>query len=108
MDCSLDEAFDLFLIPWCTSGVELWLFVNGGVASDPCKVVAILPGSERHISIELTRSGNQRTVDMSRARLSYEDSRAGLFPELIAKKWVCFLLAEFPDNEGSLLFAVPI
>lgn len=108
MHCSLGEAFNLFLVPWHTSGVELWLFINGGVASDPCKVVAISPGKEGYVSIELTRSGNQRTIDLSRARFSYEDSRAGLSPESISKKWVCFLLAEFPENEGSLLFALPI
>jgi hypothetical protein len=108
VNCSPDEAFDLFLTPWCASGVELLLSVNGGIASDPCKVVEISPGRERQVSIEFTRLGRQRIIDLSRAKLSYEDSRAGLFPELMAKKWTCFLLAEFPGNEGSLLFALPI
>lgn len=88
--------------------MEFVLSVDGGAGgSELCKIEWISPGSGSLISILLTRSGHQRTLDLAGASLSFEDSRTGLVPELIAKRWVCFLLAEFPDGR-SLLFAQPL
>jgi hypothetical protein len=107
MICSLKDAFDLFLVPWYTSGKEVVLSVDRGEGgSEGCKIEMISPGSSV-VHIVLTLSGRQKTLDLSRASFSYEDSRAGIIPELVAKRWVCFLFAEFPDGR-SLLFAEPL
>ena len=108
MFCSLQEAFELFLIPWYTGGREIVLSVDGGKGgSEECKIEFISPGSKSVVDILLKRSGAHKTLDLSSASFSYEDSRAGIVPELVAKRWVCFLLAEFPDGR-SLLFAEPL
>jgi hypothetical protein len=107
MQCSIEEAFSMFLVPWQEKVVELVLSIEGGARSGRCKIATISPGSRSFIEISFTRSGRQKTFDLSTASFSYEDSRAGIVPELIAKRWVCFLLAEFPDGRG-LMFAEPL
>jgi hypothetical protein len=108
MVCSLQEAFELFLIPWYRKGTVFVLSVDGGKGgSEHCKIELISPGSDSFVHIFLTRSGAQKVLDLSSASFSYEDSRAGLVPELVARRWACFLLAEFPDGR-SLLFSEPL
>ena len=107
MVCSLKEAFDLFLFPWYRGSKELVLSVNGGKGgSEGCTIEMISPGSSG-VHILLTLSGRQKMLDLSQASFSYEDARAGLVPELVANRWVCFLLVEFPDGQ-SLLFSEPL
>jgi hypothetical protein len=108
MVCSLQEAFELFFVPWYKAGTEFVLSVgNGpGKSEEECKIAFISPGSNS-LHIDLIRSDRQKTLDLSEASFSYEDSRAGLVPELVARRWVCFLLAEFPDGR-SLLFSEPM
>jgi hypothetical protein len=106
VNCSIEEAFSLFFSSWQENETDLVLSVDRGARSEHCKVATISPGNRSCIEIAFTRSGHQKTFDLSAATFSYEDSRAGIVPELVAKRWACFLLAEFPDGRG-LLFAEP-
>ena len=108
MQCSIEEAFSMFFAPWQEKGTDLVLSVDRGAGSEHCKVVTISPGNRWHIEIAFTRSGQKKTLDLgAAASFSYEDWRAGLFPEGTRRKWTCFLLAEFADRR-SLLFAEPL
>jgi hypothetical protein len=105
MQCTIEEAFSLFLEPWRASDAELLVALDrgGGVR---CRIVETSPG-EGLVTIHASEwGGKQRVVDLSSAKLSYEDARAGLIPELVERKWEVFLLAEFP-NGRSLLLALP-
>ncbi len=106
MQCSIEEAFSMFLVPWQVKDTELVLAVDKGAGSEPCRIVTTSPGNRWHIEIAFTRLGRQKTLDLSTASFSYEDSSAGVMPELIAKRWTCFLLVEFPEGR-ELLFAEP-
>ena len=102
MNCSLEEAFSLFLRPWCENKTTLVLTVDRGLkGSERCTILETSPGKAR-----VRLKSMEVNFDFSSAGFSYEDWRAGLVPELVARKWTCFLLAEFPDDR-SLLFSEP-
>ena len=109
MLCSPEDAMDLFLKQWADNGTELVISIDRGAGgSERCKIDWISPGRGSLVSIALTSSGLQKMLDLSGAtQFSYEDARAGLVPELVAQRWVSFLLVEFP-NGRSLLFAQPM
>lgn len=108
MVCSSEEAFALFLRPWAEDGTGLVLSIGSGPGgSESCRILEIQPGSNSLVSVLLTLSGRKKTLDLSTAsQFSYEDSRAGLVRELVERRWICFLLVEFPDGR-SLLFSQP-
>jgi hypothetical protein len=109
MQCSIEEAFSMFFAPWQDRGTELLLAVDGGFdGANRCKVVTISPGSRWYIEIEFTRSERKTTLDIgAAASFSYDDWRAGLFPEAMRRKWAHFLLVEFADGR-RWLFAEPL
>lgn len=108
MQCSIEEAFSIFLVPWQAKGTNLVLSIDKGAGSEPCKVVTTSPGNSWLIEIEFTRSGQKKTLSLgTAASFSYEDWRAGLIPEVTRGKWTSFLLVEFADRR-SLLFAEPV
>ena len=102
MECSLEEAFSLFFAPWCNDGTELVLAVDKGGA-ERCHIIETSVG-ESYIRV---RSDNLDAVlPLEGATLSYGDSRAGIVPTLVERKWACFLELRLP-NGRLLLFAVP-
>ena len=108
MFCSQEDAFALFIVPWRANSTEVLLSIDRGVGgSEFCKIDWVSPGNGTLISIVLTRSGVKKILDVRDAQFSFEDARAGIVPELVAKRWSSFLLAEFP-NGRSLLFAEPL
>jgi hypothetical protein len=109
VECSLELAHSLFFRPWLEQGAEVLVSVNGSEdGAGLGKIDWISPGNGRLISISFTRSGANKTFDISNAsRFSYEDLRNDpSVPSLVANRWDSFLLVESPDG-GTLLFAKP-
>src|SRR5438445_2296706 len=104
MDCSSEEALKLFFDKWRSEDTRLVLVVDKG-GSEDCRVVETsVAQSPSLIRVKLT--SGEAVLDLSGAKFSYEDWRAGLVPELVERNWVCFLLLEFASGR-SLVLADP-
>jgi len=109
---SVEEAFLVFS-KWLEEN-RLLHFGPGGTAEGPLTVshVALAPAQITEISGNVLKistnlkSGNPVlvTLDVSGAEFEYQDSRAGLVPELVERKWICFLLVTFASGR-RVLFA---
>jgi len=77
MQCSIEEAFSMFFVPWQENETELELTVDKGVTkAERCKVVDTSPGNRWYVKISFTRSGDRTILDIGAATsFSYEDWR---------------------------------
>ena len=106
MKCSLEEAFNLFFIPWCESGVTIVAALNRGFGGSEQGWIESTDLGRKAFKFRAKSWEKGKDIWFENASFTYEDSRAGLVPELVERKGVCFVLAEFTDGR-EILFALP-
>lgn len=98
MTCSAPEAFQMF-DKWYAESASLVLTLDKG-GSERCQITNVIHQDQRII---VTAETWQTKFDLVGAKYEYEDSRAGVVPELVDKKWVCFLEVSFPNGRKMLI-----
>lgn len=92
----------MFFGRWFAEKTPVVLTLDKG-GSERCQITSVVRPEER---IGVTCKSWHADFDLTGAQYDYEDSRAGIVPELVHKKWVCFLEVNFP-NGRRMLFAEP-